>query len=242
MPNTIFYLYQYTNLVNGKRYIGVTIMPDERFKSHARGKSGARFFNNAVKKYGIENFSNSVLAIFDDVSAACYHEQAAIIRLKTLSPNGYNLRAGAPFTEYSGLQTDETKSVISKTSWERWQDPDYKKKTSAAISASLTGVPYAPDRIPYARGRSFSDEHKRKLSEAKLGKSQPPEVIANQFKPGSTPANKGKPLSVEERKLLSDRMKEYYKTPAGIDCLARMRATCRGRVPWNKGKRKEGAR
>jgi group I intron endonuclease len=237
---TIFYLYQYTNLVNGKRYIGTTNRLEDRFREHARGRSGARVFNNAVKKYGIENFSRSILAVFDDVNAACYHEQAAILGLRTLSPDGYNLRAGAPFTKYSGLQTEHTKAVISQTSRERWQNPEYRKSTSVAISASLTGVPLSPDRVARMRGRKFSDEHRRKLSEAKRGKSQPPEVRANHFKPGFVPANKGKPMSVEERKALSARMKAYYKTPEGRDCAKRIAAAKRGRTPWNKGKRREG--
>lgn len=108
----IYTLYQYQHRESGKRYIGVTCRIDQRCLAHATGKSGARAFNNAVKKYGIDAFDFKVLALFDRVNAACYHEQAAILKFSTLAPYGYNLRAGAPYTRYGGSLSIETKQKM----------------------------------------------------------------------------------------------------------------------------------
>jgi group I intron endonuclease len=104
----IYVLYQYQHRDSGKKYIGVTNDVGRRAQQHASGKSGARSFNNAVKKYGIDAFEFKVLAIFDRVDAARYHEQAAIVKFGTLSPAGYNLYAGAPFTQYAGAMRGNT--------------------------------------------------------------------------------------------------------------------------------------
>jgi group I intron endonuclease len=65
-----------------------------------------------VAKYGIDAFDFKILALFDLVSAADYHEQAAILGFNTLAPNGYNLRAGAPYTRYGGSLSLETKQKM----------------------------------------------------------------------------------------------------------------------------------
>lgn len=142
---TIFSLYQYTNRENGKRYIGVTGDLSRRGNDHARGKSNALAFNSAVKKYGIWTFDFKVLAIFDRVDAAAYHEQAAILKFGTLFPNGYNLRAGAPWTKYIGTPSEETRKKMSR---------------------ALRGRP-----SPFL-GHHHTEETKKKMSEANMGNTK----------------------------------------------------------------------
>jgi group I intron endonuclease len=115
IPPTVFTLYQYINRLNGKRYIGVTNNPKGRKAKHARGDSGARAFNGAVKKYGVETFDYTVLAIFDDAGAAAYHERAFIHRFGTLAPFGYNLTDGASGYGYGGAYSNESKIRLSES-------------------------------------------------------------------------------------------------------------------------------
>ncbi len=128
-----FFLYLFRNLLNGKKYVGVTLDLERRTREHETGRSDARAFNAAMKKYGPENFERTILAVFDDQGAACYHEQEAIKKLDTLSPNGYNLVASAPFTQYGGA-----KSEALRAQW----------------SVAHTGVPLSEEhRASIGRGR-----------------------------------------------------------------------------------------
>jgi group I intron endonuclease len=151
IPPTVYTLYQYTNRSNGKRYIGVTKDPITRADDHAKGRSKARAFNAAVKKYGIDNFDYAVLAIFDDAEAASYHEQITILSIGTLAPYGYNLRAGAPYTKYGGTFSSETR---------------------AKLSAANKG------QIPWTKGNHHSIETRAKISAANKGRKQTPEQRA----------------------------------------------------------------
>jgi group I intron endonuclease len=123
----IFTLYQYTNRLNDKRYIGVTCSPQKRFRQHAKGSSGARLFNKAVRKYGVESFNLTILALFDDVAAAAYHEQTAIKAFNTLAPEGYNLTSGAPFTIFGGPLSSTRRMAITETNRKTWADTGIRK-------------------------------------------------------------------------------------------------------------------
>jgi group I intron endonuclease len=58
-------IYIVTNNVNGKRYVGQSIDIERRWNQHRYGK-GSLLLRNAIKKYGIENFSFEVKEEVDD--------------------------------------------------------------------------------------------------------------------------------------------------------------------------------
>jgi group I intron endonuclease len=157
--NRPIYLYLYQNRENGKAYIGITINPGQRFKKHAKGDSGSLSFNHAIKKHGIENFEFKILAIFDDVNAADYHENAAIAAFRSLSPSGYNLIGGAPRSKYSGPMSQETKEKIGAANKKNILSKDHLEKMLEA----RRGKP-GPNS-----GKIFSPEYRAKLSEAHKG-------------------------------------------------------------------------
>lgn len=158
IPQKKFTLYLYANRANGKRYIGVTNNPARRAREHASGRACARALARAVKKYGIEAFDYKVLAIFDDVAAAAYHEQAAIRAFGTLAPDGYNLTAGAPCTVYGGPASAETRAKISSA----LMGKAVSAETRARLSASHDGQ-------HNFLGHSHSAETRAKISAAKKG-------------------------------------------------------------------------
>lgn len=186
---TIFTLYQYTNRTNGKRYIGVTNDPARREQRHAAGTSKARAFNAAMKKYGRDAFDFRILAVFDDVNAASYHEQAAIGQFKSLSPDGYNLRAGAPYTRYSGPMSAETRARMSaankgKRPSDKTLAAAHSPQSRAKMSAAQKGRKQTAEQVrknseshkglqPWMKGKHHTEEAKRKNSEAHKGKSHP---------------------------------------------------------------------
>jgi len=160
---TVFSLYQYTHRESGKKYIGVTSNLVSRRRAHASGSSGAITFNRAMKKYGPAAFDFRVLAIFDRVDAAAYHEQAVIKKFNTLAPYGFNLVAGAPFTRYAGVHSEETKQKLSKA--KIGHHPT--EKTRQKMSKSMKGN-------QRALGHHHTEATKQICSEA--AKRRPPRI------------------------------------------------------------------
>lgn len=152
-------------MINGKKYIGVTREPKRRFRKHAEGKSAAVAFNRAVLKYGIDNFSFKILAYFDNVEAANYHENAAIKAFKSLSPDGYNLIGGAPKSKYFGPLSQETKDKIGVAN----KNKTISREHIEMMNKAREGKPN------HAKGKSFTEEHRRRLSEARRGVPLSPE-------------------------------------------------------------------
>lgn len=100
----IHYIYQYTNKINGKKYIGQTNNLSRRKKQHIQDSihchQGHEIsynlpFHSAIRKYGIDNFDCEVLEIIDteDWNEVNKLESEYISKYNSLVPNGYNLQA-----------------------------------------------------------------------------------------------------------------------------------------------------
>lgn len=94
-------IYCYTNKINGKRYIGQTINPEQRYSAHksaAYNKNNYEYktpFHAAIRKYGWENFDYTILVQdVNDIdllnSLECYYIKAYNSKV----PNGYNILDG----------------------------------------------------------------------------------------------------------------------------------------------------
>lgn len=107
-------IYCITNTVNGKKYIGQSINIRDRllthFRNHVKNRYARRHLYRAFNKYGIENFSFSILEIVNvDMSldkknlkkSLNYLEKYYIHKLKSYGAYGYN----------------ETKGGESKVGW-----------------------------------------------------------------------------------------------------------------------------
>jgi group I intron endonuclease len=151
-----YYLYRYMHNDSGKIYVGITNNVVARCSRHVRGKSGALAFNNAVKKYGIDAFDFCILATYESVEEAQQMEQMAINVLGSLSPHGYNLRAGSPYALYGGALSQETREKISNAKKGVPRSEEAKHNTAIAQI-----------------GRVPSKETRQKLSIALKGKPKP---------------------------------------------------------------------
>lgn len=163
------YLYQYINRITGKSYIGVTVDLKRREADHRNGTSSGRAFRDAIAKYGWENFERKVLAIFGTADIASYFEREAIIRFGTLSPNGYNLVAGAPHTHYNGTPSEETRAKLREANRRReTENADYLARKEARKAA--TQERKALKRAELERRKQERQQRRLEREQAKPGK------------------------------------------------------------------------
>lgn len=84
------YLYQITNLINNKIYVGIhktNIIDDDYMGS-------GKVIKYAIEKYGIENFKKEILEFFDTYEEALIRETEIVTDEFLLREDVYNLRRG----------------------------------------------------------------------------------------------------------------------------------------------------
>jgi group I intron endonuclease len=88
-------LYQIESPI-GKRYIGITIRSlNERWRVHrANAKRSNGYLQNAINKYGADNFKVTALVIANDYEYLKELERKAIAVFNTKAPHGYNMTDG----------------------------------------------------------------------------------------------------------------------------------------------------
>lgn len=138
------YLYKLSNNVNGKSYIGITIRPvKKRLADHLgvakRGRT--TLIARALRKYGLDAFTLTVLAEASTYEELCEMERVAIQEYDTFNPHGYNLTLGGEGT-LGRLQTDEAKAAISAKNKGKIHDQAFRD----AVSARMKGVPKSPEQ------------------------------------------------------------------------------------------------
>ena len=111
---------------SGKKYVGQCVKQlssgkkwgyIQRWKDHIRdanSKNYCRKLNNAINKYGSENFTIEVIKECN-IYELNYYEEHYIKLYNTLSPNGYNLTSGGSICRQSEeTQILKRKSMIGK--------------------------------------------------------------------------------------------------------------------------------
>ncbi len=90
------FLYVITNLVNGKRYVGIAQDYQRRWREHKSGH-GSKLVYQAIQKYGIDNLEFTVVCkgMEDYVKEM---EVKFIRELNTKAHSGYNLTDGGEGT------------------------------------------------------------------------------------------------------------------------------------------------
>ena len=91
-------IYSFTNKINGKKYIGSTIIePNKRYAQHIYNATheNVHQYNyplyQAIRKYGIQNIIFEIIEQIDCSEEELREkEKEYIINLNTLTPNGYN--------------------------------------------------------------------------------------------------------------------------------------------------------
>jgi group I intron endonuclease len=145
-------LYKIVNAVNGRMYIGQSVNPTYRAKRHFWENNGCVKLANAIKKYGKEKFSFSVLCWCVD-KADANEAEALLIALGDTMSNGYNITPGG-----FGTGAGEDNPFFGKT---------HSAELKAKLAAKKLGVPMpveTREKIANAnRNRTMLETTKEKL-------------------------------------------------------------------------------
>lgn len=175
-------IYQITNLVNGKFYIGkhTTKNPYDNYMG------SGKIIKKALEKYGIENFTKEILFCFNNEQKAFMKEEEIVSQKFIDRKDTYNMvvggigfhsgkehpyygRCGEKHPLYGKHITEEHKEKLLEAN-KGDKNPNYGK-------------------TPWNKGVPMSEDVKRKVSESKKG---------------NVPWNKGVPMSDEQKKKLSE--------------------------------------
>jgi len=106
------YVYETTNLVNGRKYIG-----KHRGKADDSYLGSGTLLFRAIKKHGKENFERKILKEFDSEDDAYKYEQKLVTKEIVESNEYYNIAYGG-----EGWNSGNSKKL--------WEDPEHRKNIS----------------------------------------------------------------------------------------------------------------
>lgn len=177
-----FYVYVWTNKVNGKQYVGKG--HGNRATWHTPGRKS--LVSKAMSKYGREQFS--LVYLFQDLSESeAYAVEARLVAQRgCLVPNGYNLAAGGrggsagvsrPWTHEQvaksrALWADPEKRAEHSKKLLSAQTPEVRARKSRAAKAAQTPEGRAKTVAAHT-GAKRSEEAKRRMSEAAKARCTP---------------------------------------------------------------------
>ena len=110
-------LYMHTNILNNKKYIGITSMdpPEKRWGTNGRRYEGSTHFYAAIQKYGWDNFKHEILFTNLTAEKASMLEQEYIFKYNTTNENyGYNIETGGLKNKQISAETKQKISVALK--------------------------------------------------------------------------------------------------------------------------------
>lgn len=154
------YVYEITNLVNGKKYIGKRscCCPIEEDKYMGSGV----LLHKAFKKYGIENFKKNILAVCTSENMAFEYEEKITKHLRVWdNPNYYNMKSGGRGGMTGYNPNEETRDKFRKKAKLMWEDDEFRSNTINKL-------------------KNPSEETSRRLSEASIKKWANKDFISKQ--------------------------------------------------------------
>ncbi|MBT7350516.1 GIY-YIG nuclease family protein [candidate division WWE3 bacterium] len=190
-------IYKTTNKINGKFYIGQQVGDDEEYIG------SGKLIKSAIEKYGKESFTKDILeecATRDEMNE---REIYWIDKLKSLTPNGYNIHPGG-YGGYNEQAVIANKKRKGKT-WEEIYGPEGLKIMKEVVkkTAKANG-----DRL-----RKHIQENGA-WNKGKTGYKMPP--CSEERKHNISKANMGKTVTKETRTQIRETLKDVWNDPDSV--------------------------
>jgi group I intron endonuclease len=162
-----YYLYQITNLLNNKKYIGITNNITKRWWAH-RNRKTRTAISGAIQKYGLDQFYFEIL-IIGSRDYILTLEQQYIKEYSTRAPNGYNLTDGGEGSVGCNASSEHLRRMARMRTGIPLT-PEHRQKISQSETGKFVSLE-TRNNIRLSLLRRFSDPNERKkLSLAHLGK------------------------------------------------------------------------
>lgn len=203
----MYKIYQITNTVNGKQYIGITkLSVEQRWKKHLKDSKNPKYpIHLAISKYGEDKFQITVLHEVSDRTEAGKLEEQTIQLLNTnINKNGYNVAKGGyggdlgPEAQIKRLETIKNFSPNRKAAY---QEKLHKRNLGKTKENNL-GRFSQSEKIKgnaFRKGIPHSIESKLKISKGNTGKIRSETARQNYSKNaklrGTGPQLQGKKVS-----------------------------------------------
>ena len=174
---TYYYLYEITNLVNKKTYIGQHATED--LEDGYMG--GGLALGKAIKKYGKENFKKEILLFAQNAEALNILEMMAVTPEFCERRDNYNLREGGGSKGRLCAQTRKRISIAKSGSRNHNYGKTLSEETREKMSRAQRGRTVSLEaRIKQAakmRGRKLSKEHREKISNGSRRLKPSPQLL-----------------------------------------------------------------
>lgn len=167
-------VYCISNLLNGKRYVGISVNVKQRYAEHKAGKSPAKL-RAAIQKYGAENFVFEPIYYSMTGSDHLPHVEATLIEyFQCFGKAGYNVlladgRVG-PYGEEHRLsviaahQRPEVKAKVLAAAKRRSESQEFREACSASRrTPEMRAIASANGRVAWA-----TDEARRSATRSEM--------------------------------------------------------------------------
>lgn len=184
--------------MTGKRYVGKSINISHRFKAHL--KDSRSYIDRALKKYGQDAFAFDTLELCSE-DVLSRREIHWIATFDCVVPNGYNHTYGG---DGGGRPSLETRKKLSLARKGKLKSDEHRKKISEAHIGLKKNITLPPEhRRKIGESVKLSYEHGRRTSQK--GKR-----MSEETKRKISEAQKGRYFSPEHRRKISEGQKERY--------------------------------
>jgi hypothetical protein len=188
-------IYQITNTINGKTYIGkhqTTDINDSYFGS-------GRAIKEAIVKHGKENFIKEILFIFDTEEGMNAKEQELITEEFVNRRDTYNLGIGGEGGPHFKGKTHG--SYMKKIN----SSEEHRKKVAEGLKRA-----YSNGHTVWNKGKKLDAEYKQKISKVRTGKKHSLETIEK-----IKAARKKQVFSEETKRKMSESAKNRKSNTSG---------------------------
>ena len=203
VPTMTYYtVYQTTDLINGKIYVG-THKTDNPYDDYL---GSGKYVVDSIEKNGKENFQKEVLHIFDSPEEM-FAKEAEIVNEDFISrEDTYNIKEGG----YGGWDHISTKELwedpeirerMIKGITKAYENPEYSQKISKALSDKWKDPEYYAMRMEQANDLKFRKKHSESLRK-RWASSEERKLQSEKLKKARS--GKDNPLNKKQSELVKD--------------------------------------